>query len=411
MKLTGGYAGIILSAVIIDLQIGGLFPEKDLGRNSGPLESMTTNLPGGMTHTPWSGKKRENLRLLRSRRWRGRKPSSVVAISFDGIKNKSEDKMVKSENAEPDEPCVWSLDGQEVTLPGGRGISAQEIIDAVNTQSDWTATLAADGKTVNMIRPEIRSTTISVCSRDRGWETVIDPQTQEWVYRDNGQAVTNRRACRRCGRPPTAEGYDACTGFIPGARYACCGHGVSQPYLIMKNGKEVEHPAALQLVGNKWSSAIFSPCRKYRYSLFRLWDSSKPVIVFIGLNPSTADEFSDDPTVRRCVNYAKAWGFGSFRMLNIFAFRATHPGNMKAQKDPIGSANDWILSHTVEEAGMTVCAWGAHGEHMDRGAEVVRLLKSFDLYALKITQTGQPSHPLYLKKNLQPFIFKARGEE
>ncbi len=91
------------------------------------------------------------------------------------------------------------------------------------------------------------------------------------------------------------------------------------------------------------TDANLSECRKYRYALWRTWDKSKPYAMFIGLNPSTADETENDPTINRCINYSKDWGFGGLCMVNLFAFRATDPSDMMASKDPIGSDNDdWI---------------------------------------------------------------------
>ena len=90
------------------------------------------------------------------------------------------------------------------------------------------------------------------------------------------------------------------------------------------------------------NTAKLSECRKYRFALWRTWDDSKPYVMFVGLNPSTADETTDDPTLTRCINYAKSWGFGGVCMANIFAYRATEPSDMKAATDPIGSENnDW----------------------------------------------------------------------
>jgi len=82
------------------------------------------------------------------------------------------------------------------------------------------------------------------------------------------------------------------------------------------------------------SHATFSPCRKYRYSLFRIWDEDKSLVLFIGLNPSTADEKEDDPTIRRCINFAKqwGWGYGGLIMGNLFSFRATQPSDLKQAK-------------------------------------------------------------------------------
>ena len=90
-------------------------------------------------------------------------------------------------------------------------------------------------------------------------------------------------------------------------------------------------------------SAILSDCRIYRYSLTRTWDVNKKYVLFIGLNPSTADENYDDPTIRRCVDYAHRWGYGGLVMTNLFAFRATLPIDLKNAKFPIGKENNlWI---------------------------------------------------------------------
>jgi hypothetical protein len=91
------------------------------------------------------------------------------------------------------------------------------------------------------------------------------------------------------------------------------------------------------------SSAVFSTCRRYRYVLRRIWDRSTPPAMFVGLNPSTADEVKDDPTVRRCIGYAKRWGFGGLIMTNIFAFRSTDPNALVELDDPVGPRNDaWL---------------------------------------------------------------------
>lgn len=147
-------------------------------------------------------------------------------------------------------------------------------------------------------------------------------------------------------------------------------------------------------------SAEFSPCRLYRYKLWRIWDSSLPYAQFIGLNPSTADETNDDPTVRRCINYAAQWGYGGLCMTNIFAYRATDPRDMKAVAEPVGPGNDAALVEVASKAGVVVAAWGTHGSHMLRGIEVCKLIP--DLHVLKLTRDGFPAHPLYLLKSLRP---------
>lgn len=89
--------------------------------------------------------------------------------------------------------------------------------------------------------------------------------------------------------------------------------------------------------------AILSEDRKYRYILSRTWDETKPTVLFIGLNPSTADENEDDPTIRRCIIFAKSWGYGGLIMANLFAFRTTNPQGLYSEKNPVGSENDYYI--------------------------------------------------------------------
>jgi hypothetical protein len=150
------------------------------------------------------------------------------------------------------------------------------------------------------------------------------------------------------------------------------------------------------------AGATFSSCRKWRYSLWRVWDKQKQMVTFIGLNPSTATENENDPTITRCINFADAWGYGGMYMANIFAYRATDPKKMKAFSDPVGKKNDQWLIKMSQTSAITVAAWGAHGMHLNRGDQVVRLLKGMQLYCLGRTQNNQPRHPLYLCKDLKP---------
>ena len=148
-------------------------------------------------------------------------------------------------------------------------------------------------------------------------------------------------------------------------------------------------------------AAEFSDCRKYRYTLTRYWDETKPYAVFICLNPSTADETKDDPTVRRCINFSKAWGYGGFVMLNLFSFRATDPKVMKAEYEPIGKDNDVWIKHMADKAGIVIAAWGMHGAFLRRNEEILEMLNG-QLHCLALTKDGHPRHPLYLKKDLKP---------
>lgn len=127
------------------------------------------------------------------------------------------------------------------------------------------------------------------------------------------------------------------------------------------------------------------------------------MVAFIGLNPSTADETTNDPTVTRCINFAKDWGFGGMFMLNIFAYRATDPDEMKAVVSPIGKENDDVLIQYDKEAALTIACWGNHGSHMGRGKEVLGMISR--LYCLGWNKTLAPKHPLYLPSDTKPRMY------
>ena len=152
------------------------------------------------------------------------------------------------------------------------------------------------------------------------------------------------------------------------------------------------------------STATFSVCRRYRYTLWRNWTDllggGRGYAMFIGLNPSTADETENDPTIRRCISFAKSWGYDGLCMTNLFAFRATDPKVMLAESEPCGQDNDLHLLKMAKGAGIVVAAWGLPGTHMGRADEVRQLIQN--LYCLKLTKGGQPGHPLYLPGDLKP---------
>lgn len=155
--------------------------------------------------------------------------------------------------------------------------------------------------------------------------------------------------------------------------------------------------------------AIISDCKKYRYSLWRTWDETKPKVLFIMLNPSTADENIDDPTIRRCISFAKDWGYGSLVVGNLFALRATDPKELLNSEDPMGCDNIVYLNKMYDECDLIVCAWGNSGI-------VNKICKKFkeyepltnapvDLSYIDLAKDGTPKHPLYLKKELKPKKF------
>lgn len=156
------------------------------------------------------------------------------------------------------------------------------------------------------------------------------------------------------------------------------------------------------------NTAHYSRCRHYRYDLVRRFESGSGVANFIMLNPSTATEAFNDPTVGRCETRTLTMGFGTMVVTNIFAYRATDPKVMRAHPDPVGEENDQsILTHACK-ADIVICAWGRHGEFMERGQAVKRLLTQagIRLHALKLTAAGEPSHPLYLPHALTPIAWE-----
>jgi hypothetical protein len=148
------------------------------------------------------------------------------------------------------------------------------------------------------------------------------------------------------------------------------------------------------------NGALLSPCRTYRYDLWRTWIGGAGYAMFVGLNPSTADETEDDPTIRRCIVFAKDWGYAGLCMTNLFAYRATNPADMMCASDPVGPRNDEILHERAAGAGVVVAAWGVHGTFGGRHNAVRRMLPK--LHYLRLTKDGHPGHPLYLPKTLAP---------
>lgn len=145
--------------------------------------------------------------------------------------------------------------------------------------------------------------------------------------------------------------------------------------------------------------AKLSRCKRYRYLLERSWGDERTVLV-IGLNPSVADACFDDPTVRRCIRFAKDWGFDRLLIANLFAYRSTDPSVLLEVDDPIGPSNDRILKETIEEADCVVAAWGARGGLLDRDQFILGMLD--DVYCIGLTASGMPRHPLYMPAASKP---------
>lgn len=150
--------------------------------------------------------------------------------------------------------------------------------------------------------------------------------------------------------------------------------------------------------------AILSDDQLYRYSLTRKWGEGKKVL-FIGLNPSTADAYIDDPTVIRCIGFAQTWGYEGIEIVNLFAYRATDPSGMRASSDPIGPMNDQYIIKAAKKCAKIIACWGGKGNLLNREHQVKELLGKYQLYALKINNDNSPAHPLYQRADTIPIIF------
>jgi hypothetical protein len=142
-----------------------------------------------------------------------------------------------------------------------------------------------------------------------------------------------------------------------------------------------------------------TPAPLYRFQLGRMWDAALPVMVWIMLNPSDADDYIDDPTILACIDFAKRNGCGAILVVNLFAFRSPHPKVMRAAADPVGEANDNHIEaalQSVGAGGFVIAAWGTGGAHLGRDAEVARLIDKHgvELMCFGITKDGHPKHPL-----------------
>lgn len=155
------------------------------------------------------------------------------------------------------------------------------------------------------------------------------------------------------------------------------------------------------------SSASFDPTETYRYTLWRRWAPELPDVAWIMLNPSTADAYVLDPTIKRCVSFSKAWGFGGLVVVNLFALRSTDPKALYKHADPVGPGNDAAIVEALSYVSLVMAAWGVHGKYSRRGADVMKLIENIEvrldvkyprppLECLGVSKDGFPRHPLYL---------------
>lgn len=134
---------------------------------------------------------------------------------------------------------------------------------------------------------------------------------------------------------------------------------------------------------------------EYRYRLWRGWKLGTRRVLWLMLNPSTADENANDPTIRRCIAFSKAWGFDGLEVANLFAFRSTDPKALAKVPDPIGPGNNHAIRAAAYRCSLVVCAWGNGGAFLGRGRAVAEILRHQDLRCFRITGGDQPEHPLY----------------
>lgn len=155
------------------------------------------------------------------------------------------------------------------------------------------------------------------------------------------------------------------------------------------------------------ATATFDDTQRYRFRLSRVWDPNLPRVNFLMLNPSTADAFQLDPTVRRCVGFSKAWGAGALEVTNVFALRSTDPAGLKRIEDPVGVGNDTAIVAAARAADIVVAAWGVHAVLGGREGTVRRLLADADvqLRYLRLTKDGHPGHPLYVPGDTKPALW------
>jgi hypothetical protein len=153
---------------------------------------------------------------------------------------------------------------------------------------------------------------------------------------------------------------------------------------------------------NNVIGAEFSQCRNYRYALWRIWDVTKPRVMFIGLNPSTANEITDDPTIRRVKSFARSWGYGGVYMCNLFAWVTAYPDELLKCPDPLNGNDFWLLKIAAQCTDV-VFAWGNFKEAQERAKDVIERFPKAK--ALQINKNGSPKHPLYVAGDVVPIVY------
>lgn len=161
-----------------------------------------------------------------------------------------------------------------------------------------------------------------------------------------------------------------------------------------------------------WRGAVIDPSGRYRTLLWRVWRAGGPRALFVMLNPSAADARREDPTLRRCLGFARDGGFGGLEVVNLFSYRSPHPAELRRAADPVGPGTDRQICRSARRAACVIAAWGAGGALRGRDGAVLALLRAIGpVYALGRTRSGAPRHPLYLPARCRPRLYAeaARG--
>lgn len=183
-------------------------------------------------------------------------------------------------------------------------------------------------------------------------------------------------------------------------RASCSTHGTSPSDLIVRTQST--------LFGVE-SGAILDQSERYRYRLWREWNGALPTLLFVMLNPSTADELAEDNTLRRCLGFARQWGYGRVEIVNLFAFRATDPARLVSASDPVGPENDAQIRAACATAQRVVAAWGAHPITKRRTEQVAALIGP-QIDCLGVTRQGCPRHPLYVRADAPLMRFRLEAD-
>jgi hypothetical protein len=171
-------------------------------------------------------------------------------------------------------------------------------------------------------------------------------------------------------------------------------------------GKRMRKPA--DSASSAQAGAVLSECGQFRYRLWRRWDQTLPILGYVMLNPSTADATEDDQTIRKCVGFARRLGYGSIEVVNLFAYRAREPADLKAAGYPVGEYNDqYIASVAADTGGRVICAWGSNVKGLGRPGEVLNNLRRLGAtpMALHMNAGGIPAHPVLLPYSCIPKPF------